>query len=194
MIIALDNRVPDNFFWLNEPTFQLESGELSIVTADDTDFWQRTHYGFSRDNGHALLTSVSRDFVLTVQTRFAYRSQFDQCGLLLRIDALNWIKVSAEREDSETMRLGSVVTNLGYSDWATTDVDGHIGGVWYRVRSRENDFVIESSQDGIVWNQMRIAHLHSRQRPINVGIYACSPKKGGFRAMFSDLSLEHDEE
>lgn len=190
MIIPLDKLVPENFFWLNKPDFKIENGKIFITTSEGTDFWQRTHYGFSRDNGHALLHSIPTDFEMTVKTRYDYQNQYDQCGLLVRIDALNWIKVSAESEDSERNRLGSVVTNLGYSDWATTDIDAHIGEMWYRIVCKENDFIIENSQDGIIWSQLRIAHLHSRQRPLNIGIYACSPKESGFQAEFSELSIE----
>ena len=190
MAISFGKDIPSDFFWFNRPDYRIEDGKLIIVTADGTDYWQRTHYGFSRDDGHALLTSVSEDFTLTVKTEFEYMEQFDQCGLLVRVDALNWIKVSMEREDSVCSRLGSVVTNLGYSDWATTDIDGDIGRMWYRIRNKENDFILENSTDGAVWSQMRIAHLHSRQRPLNIGIYACSPRKGGFRAVFSDLEID----
>lgn len=190
MIIPFDRAAPDDFFWLNQPDIRFEQGILSFSTSGETDFWQRTHYGFSRDDGHAMLTSLSSNFTISVKTSFEYKTQFDQCGLLLRIDALNWIKMSAEKEDSETNRLGSVVTNLGYSDWATSDVSGNIGEIWYKVKSTENDFILSSSLDGVVWTQMRIAHLHSRQRPINAGIYACSPKEGGFSVEFSELDIE----
>ncbi|MCD6342354.1 MAG: DUF1349 domain-containing protein, partial [Spirochaetaceae bacterium] len=57
-----------------------------------------------------------------------------------------------------------------------------------------NDFLIDSSPDGTIWTQMRIAHLHSRQRPLNAGIFACSPKNGGFKAEFSELSIELEKE
>ena len=189
-MIPFDRSIPEDFFWLNKPDFKLNDGKLSVITNSETDFWQRTYYGFSKDNGHAMLSSISGNFTLTVKTNFKYQSQFDQCGLLLRIDGLNWIKVSTEHEDSEKCRLGSVITNLGYSDWATTDVDSRITEMWYRVICQDNDFIIESSLDGIIWSQMRIAHLHSRQRPLNAGIYACSPKSGGFEAEFSNLSVE----
>jgi regulation of enolase protein 1 (concanavalin A-like superfamily) len=181
--------IPENFFWFNKPVFQMEHGAIAITCTSETDFWQRTHYGFSRDNGHALLTSLTDNFTLTVRTRFEYGSQYDQCGLLVRVDALNWVKLSAERENSTCHRLGSVVTNLGYSDWATTDINSDINEIWYRIECRGNDFILMSSRNGVDWSQLRIAHLHSRQRPLNAGIYACSPKEGGFTARFSDLSI-----
>ncbi|RKX83203.1 MAG: DUF1349 domain-containing protein [Spirochaetes bacterium] len=194
MKIPLDRTTPDNFFWMNKPDFTFSNEKLTVTTSDETDFWQRTHYGFSRDNGHAMLSSIPGNFRITVKTVFNYINQYDQCGIFLRIDGLNWIKVAAEREDSEHCRLGSVITNLGYSDWATSDIDPQIMEMWYRVECRDNDFLIDSSPDGTIWTQMRIAHLHSRQRPLNAGIFACSPKTGSFIAEFSELSIEQKKE
>ena len=136
MTISFKESLPADFFWINKPQFELENNHLSIFTSSKTDFWQRTHYGFSRDNGHALLTSTTGNFTITVRTNFEYQSQFDQCGLLARVDGLNWIKVSAERENDEMIRLGSVVTNLGYSDWATVDINGSRTEMWYRIICR----------------------------------------------------------
>ncbi len=37
--------------WLNKPKqFLVESGELTIVTEPETDFWQRSYYGFQNEN------------------------------------------------------------------------------------------------------------------------------------------------
>ncbi|WP_245662995.1 DUF1349 domain-containing protein [Endozoicomonas arenosclerae] len=38
------------------------------------------------------------------------------------LDSENWFKASIEYENQDYSRLGSVVTNFGYSDWATTDI------------------------------------------------------------------------
>ena len=190
MDIPFDRGVPEGFYWLNEPVHEIANGTLSMETAPETDFWQRTHYGFSRDNGHALLTPLSGDFVMTARTEFTHRHRYDQCGVLVRVDALNWVKTSLERENRDFGRLGSVVTNMGYSDWATTDVDAETDVMWYRVSCKDNDFILSTSADGIGWSQMRIAHLHNRQRPLQAGVYACSPQEGSFRARFSDLVIE----
>lgn len=38
------------------------------------------------------------------------------------LDSENWLKVSIEYENEKFQHLGSVVTNNGYSDWATTEI------------------------------------------------------------------------
>ena len=63
-------QIPDGFFWLNEPKKYFFEQGLNLITKEKTDFWQTTHYGFKRDNGHCLLTKVRGDFTLKTQTEF----------------------------------------------------------------------------------------------------------------------------
>jgi uncharacterized protein len=186
-------KIPAGFYWFNEPgQFEFDSG-LIITTKPKTDFWQGTHYGFRRDDGHCLLMSLADDFALSTQVGFTPRTQYDQCGLIVRLDAENWIKMSTEYDNESTSRLGSVVTNLGYSDWATQDVDSAIREVWYRISKRGPDFLLENSMNGLDWQQMRIAHLHQPFVRIEAGLYACSPIGSDFRCCFRWLSIAENE-
>ena len=188
MLIS-NGRIDSSFHWFNEPAYQIHNCVLSLKTNPGTDFWQRTHYGFRRDDGHCLLTTVSTDFLLSVHTTFEPNTQYDQCGLIVRLDSENWIKTSIEYETPHQSRLGSVVTNLGFSDWATQDIDGTIRSMRYRIQSRGADFLLEYSSDGLLWQQMRIAHLHAPFTCLEVGIYACSPMPGSFTASFDGFLL-----
>jgi uncharacterized protein len=178
--------------WLAEPEFAAEGESLTIRTRGDTDFWQQTHYGFRRDNGHCLLRPVDSDFSLSALTEFVGKTRYDQCGLMLRSGPENWIKASIEYETDAYSRLGSVVTNFGYSDWASVELPGEVRSMRHRVRSKNGltDFLIECSEDGSRWRQLRIAHMHRGGPGLLVGIYACSPTQGGFEARFSELRLE----
>ena len=185
--------LPDGFYWFNEPTtYRLGTG-LEILTDEKTDFWQRTHYGFRRDDGHCLLTTLDGDFSVTTRVEFRPVEQYDQCGLIIRVDAENWIKTSTEYEDEKVSRLGSVVTNLGYSDWATQDVSSEHRERGYRISRRGSDFLIESSLDGSDWLQMRIAHLHQAPAQLAVGVYACSPIGKAFWCRFSVLEISENK-
>lgn len=82
-----------------------------------------------------------------------------------------------------------VVTNNGYSDWATTDVDASIKSMWFRFSRRENDFCVENSTDGVHYHQMRICHMFQIKEKIPFGIYACSPEDSSFRAVFTDMEI-----
>ena len=192
MINKSGKKMPGDFFWENEPENVITDNEIIIHTKPYTDFWQRTHYGFSRDNGHCLLTYTDADFLLEVKTRFNAKEQYDQCGLFVRIDKDNWIKESTEFETENHYRLGSVVTNLGFSDWATIDIEKPVNEVWYRIQSKNGlrDFLLEFSDDPGIWRQLRITHLHKATERIAIGIYACSPMNSSFVAKFSEFRID----
>ncbi len=180
-----------NFRWINQPeTFQLDKDRLVIKTQSDTDLWQRTYYGFQNDNAPAFLTEIENDFTFLVKTQFNYKTQFDQCGILLYQNSENWIKASVEYENNKISRLGSVVTNLGYSDWATLDIPSDVNEMWYRFSRRGQDFFIEYSEDGNTFKQMRIIHMHESIEVAKIGVYACSPLQSSFKGTFSEFKIE----
>ena len=181
------SQIPSGFHWHCEPSsWQCGSG-LQLVTDRETDFWQRTHYGFRRDNGHCLFMEFEGDFCVSTHVRFTPQTQYDQCGLMVRANAEQWIKLSTEYEDAQLSRLGSVVTNFGYSDWATQDVSSEERERWYRVTRKGNDFFLESADDGKDWRQLRVAHLHNAPQTLEVGPYACSPIGEAFTCCFTFL-------
>lgn len=162
----------------------------TIVTKPFTDLWQRTYYHFRNDNAPMELAKTSEKyFSFVVKTEFDSKHRFDQCGVIVYLDSENWIKASIEYENGEIQHLGSVVTNLGYSDWATTEIPANIKSMWYRLSRREDDFKIENSVDGIHFSQMRICHLTKATNEIQFGIYACSPEDSSFKAEFSEMEV-----
>jgi len=185
-----NNKINSNYFWYNQPKYDVKNNRIHIVTSPNTDFWQKTHYNFERDNGHCLLTKVKNDFSISVRTEFFPEKQYDQCGLIIRIDSENWVKTSIEFETENHSRLGSVVTNFCYSDWATIDINSKINEMWYRIQSKQKDILIEYSNDGILWKQLRITHLHNKFHELDVGIYACSPMNSCFEAIFDNFILK----
>lgn len=181
-----------NFHWLNQPgQFRIGDDTVKIVTEPMTDFWQRTYYGFRHDNAHAFLALVSRkEFSFTVKAKWVPEKRFDQCGVILYQDENNWFKASVEYDNEQFSRLGSVVTNQGYSDWATTDIDSACHQLFYRLSRRGQDFLIESSEDGYDFRQMRIFHMVAPIDQAKIGVYACSPLDSSIEAVFSDFALE----
>ena len=180
------------FQWTREPkAYQVEDDQISVTTAPHTDLWQRTYYHFRNDNAPVFQMETSEPyFSFVVKTDFAEsHHRFDQCGVVLYLDSDNWLKGSIEYENEEFQHLGSVVTNHGYSDWATTEIPAELKSMWYRLSRREDDYRIECSQDGILWKQMRICHLHEGKGTIRFGVYACSPEESSFTAVFSHMQL-----
>ena len=177
--------------WTRPPrSFTISPEEIRITTEPGTDLWQRTYYGFQNDNAPVLqLETDETHFSFTVRTDFDSKHRFDQCGVAIYLDSENWLKASIEYENEEYQRLGSVVTNLGYSDWATSDIPASVRSMWYRLSRREADYCIECSADGVHFQQMRICHLHAGTGRIRFGVYACSPENSSFEARFSCMAL-----
>ena len=177
--------------WTRPPrSFSISPEEIRITTEPGTDLWQRTYYGFQNDNAPVLqMETEETRFSFTVRTDFDSKHRFDQCGVAVYLDSENWLKASIEYENAEYQRLGSVVTNLGYSDWATSDIPASVRSMWYRLSRREADYCIECSTDGVHFQQMRICHLHAGAGTIRFGVYACSPENSSFEAVFSHMEL-----
>ena len=181
--------LPAELHWFNEPQRHKSGQGLEMVTDAETDFWQTTHYGFQKDDGHALFARVTGNFTLVTHVEFRPQNRYDQCGLMVRVDDKNWIKLSTEYENKHISRLGSVVTNLGYSDWASQDIDSETQDRWYRIIREGQDFILESSADSHTWQQLRVTHLHRAILTLQAGIYACSPKGENFWCRFKKLEI-----
>ena len=178
--------------WTREPaSFEMAGDKIYITTAPHTDLWQRTYYHFRNDNAPVLqMETENKHFSFIVKTSFREsHHRFDQCGIVMYLDSENWLKGSVEYENEEFQHLGSVVTNHGWSDWATTEIPADIKEMWYRLSRRDDDYRIECSEDGSRWKQMRICHMHEGAGKVRFGVYACSPEDSSFTAVFSDFKL-----
>lgn len=200
--------------WINPPSHsEVGTTSISLTTDSGTDFWQRTFYGFQNNNAPAYLLPGEGNFTFACRVAFDYKILFDQAGILVWIDQYNWIKASIEFDNDQFSRLGVVVTNNGYSDWSTRNIET-MGSQFFRVSRRGPDFLIESrNTEESPWEQLRICHLAAlgettpeiaKAKPgdmslaepspgatenLSVGVYACSPGESSFTANFDQLSL-----
>ena len=186
---VLDIRL-ENMKWTREPKeYKIESDRIEITTIPNTDLWQQTYYHFRNDNAPVLQVETEEKFFsFIVKTEFTgSKHRFDQCGIVMYLDSENWLKGSVEYENENFQHLGSVVTNHGYSDWATTTISADVKSMWYRFSRREDDYCIECSTDGNNYSQMRICHMWKGGGKISFGIYACSPENSCFKAVFTNM-------
>ena len=119
----------ENMTWTRAPKeYTIGRDRIEIVTEPHTDLWQRTYYHFRNDNAPALqMETDEKFFSFVVKTDFSdSHHRFDQCGIVMYLDSENWLKGSVEYENGEYQHLGSVVTNNGYSDWATTAIPADV--------------------------------------------------------------------
>lgn len=177
--------------WIRAPKqYKVTEDRVEIITEPHTDLWQRTYYHFRNDSAPVFqLETDEQFFSFLVKTDFDTKVRYDQSGIVMYLDSDNWLKASVEYENDEIQRLGSVVTNNGYSDWSSVDVDASIKSIWFRLSRREDDFCIENSFDGVNFKQMRICHMFNAKERISFGIYACSPEYSTFKASFTNMEI-----
>ena len=182
---------PRTMEWTRAPKqYELREDGVTVMTEPHTDLWQRTYYHFRNDNAPVLQLSTEQQFFsFVVRTEFDSRVRFDQSGIVMYLDSDNWLKAAIEYENDRIQRLGSVVTNNGYSDWASVDVDAAIKSAWFRLSRRGDDFCVEHSEDGENFHQMRICHMFNAGKTIRFGIFACSPEESSFEARFMNMEM-----
>jgi regulation of enolase protein 1 (concanavalin A-like superfamily) len=173
--------------WLNEPpSWRVEHDELRVVTGSRTDFWRETHYGFTRDSGHFFFIPVTGDFTAELRVRASYQALYDQAGLMVRIDAANWVKAGIELSDGWPL-LSSVLT-VGRSDWATGRFAGDPADFSLRATVQDGVLRMQASADRVTWPLLRLAPFPKADCYL-VGPMCCTPERAGLEVGFSDFSI-----
>lgn len=173
--------------WHNTPPqWQLSEDALTLETGSETDFWSETLYGFRRDDGHALLVPVSGDFTAHLTFDGAYETLYDQAGVMLRQDETHWLKAGIEFSDAVPNM--SVVVTRGASDWSTLALPSASGPQRLRLTRIGNAVVVQFRNAANRWQLLRVADF-SVGTELLVGPMACSPKRSGFRAVFTEFAI-----
>lgn len=176
--------------WLNEPVTHERAGPgaLAFEVTPRTDYWRRTHYGFTVDDGPFAYVERGGEFEATVCVSAEWRARFDQAGLLVRVDAEHWVKCGVEYVDGR-VNLSAVATR-SYSDWSVTAIDDVPERLWVRVLRRGDALTISYSRGGEAFELMRVAYLQA-DCPVGVGMYAACPDGEGFPVRFSGFAVRH---
>lgn len=177
----------DEYEWLNEPkSWSMRGDQLSWTTDAATDFWRETHYGFVRDSGHFFGVRTGPEFTAQARVSADFRALYDQAGLMVRIDAEHWVKITIEVNDGVPY-LSTVVTD-GVSDWSTGLFNGDTAGFWLRVTVQNGVLKVQASTDGEHWPLIRLAPFPQATQ-YWVGPMACTPERGGLQVTFSEVSV-----
>jgi len=178
----------DAMEWMNEPPdWSVESGILHVTTGENTDFWQSTFYGFHRDDGHLFHRGAEGDFTAEVEFEGQYETLYDQAGLMLRIDARNWIKLGIEHSDGVT-NFSLVCTRDGLSDWSMTARPRLTGPQAVRLTRVGGAAIAHYRNTEGGWQLMRLSPFPDN-RDVRVGPMACSPQRAGFQVRFTSFAL-----
>lgn len=171
--------------WLNEPpAWEETNGTLVVTTGHETDFWRKTHYGYSRHSGHVRHQTVAGDFTATVSFTTNFSELYDQAGLMVVVDEATWLKCGVELT-SGCLNAAVVVTNE-YSDWSILPIDGMPERVWVRITRLNETLMVDYSRDGESFSIIRLAYLRMPDT-VAVGPMCCSPSREGLVVTFNDF-------
>ena len=142
-----------------------DDGQLVVKPPAKKDFWRKTYYRplLVKDDGPCLFATVPNNKAIMATTSFTIGGtprQFDQAGLLVRIDSEHWLKTGIEIVDGKP-RLSCVCCNI-YSDWSTQNYWKETAeNVKIRLHVLPNrGIVVEAWEDATSsWNFIRICHL-----------------------------------
>lgn len=173
--------------WYNQPRqWQIEGDTITVTTDPHTDFWRKTHDGGVRDSGHFLYRPVSGDFTAAVTFDGNYTGQYDQAGLMLRLDEANWLKCGIEYVDG--VQYVSAVVTRDYSDWSVMPRPAGNGGIKLRLTRRGHTVEVHYAAAESAFVLLRQAYLSSTN-PAQVGLMCASPLGDGFTVLFKNFSV-----
>jgi uncharacterized protein len=176
----------DGWRWLNEPPqWTHDDHTLTVTAAPNTDFWRLTHYGYIRDTGHLLARPFPGDFRMVATLNADYRAQYDQAGLMVRIDDRNWIKAGTELDGQQLL---SVVVTRDMSDWSVIPLTGS-GTITLELERTGDTLTVRYGHSGEPDTLLRLAYLPPETEAL-AGPMCAAPTGSGFSAHFTDLRLE----
>jgi len=174
--------------WMNEPaSAKINGPEIAVRSRAKTDFWQKTFDGYVADSGHFFHLPASGNFTFTALINGKYAAQYDQAGLMVRIDAENWMRCGTELIDGK--RYASVVFTRTYSDGSTLPDLSETEAIWWRVVRKNDSIETFCSLDGSKFMSVRMGYFPT-QRTVEVGLMCAAPSGPGFDALFKALKLE----
>ena len=169
--------------WTVPPAAVTEDGDDLLVTAiEGSDAWRHTSYGFVHDDAHALLAPLPTAGAVEVTFDLGWAEQFDQAGLVLRVDDETWLKAGVEVSDG-VCQVGAVVT-LGRSDWSVAPVPDWAGRRVTVRASRDGDAVtVRARVDDEPFRLVRVAPFPT-DAAVLAGPYCCAPTRAGLVVRF----------
>lgn len=173
--------------WFHPPHRWKQEGPSLLCTADPkTDFWRKTFYGYITDNGHLYYRRVRGNFTTIVKVTGQYHDLYDQAGLMVRIDAKNWMKCGVEFVDGR--RNMSIVYTREFSNWATGPLPDNTSALWLKVVRKGPALDIFHSLDGTRFVEIGVGYLGTDES-VMVGPMCAAPEGKGFDVRFDDWTV-----
>ncbi|MDX2162955.1 MAG: DUF1349 domain-containing protein [bacterium] len=178
---------PHGSEWLYPPPDWHDSdGVIRVRTAPKTDYWRKTHENFIAHNGHFYYQPITGDFTARVQVQGDYAAQYDQAGLMIRLDDAHWLKCGVELLDG--VQQASAVLTRDFSDWSVVALPDAPAALWFELRRIGYTLYVAYSLDGERYTLIRQGYFPADD-PVQVGLMCCAPSGDGFSVTFSGYTL-----
>jgi regulation of enolase protein 1 (concanavalin A-like superfamily) len=172
--------------WYNEPPqWTARDHIVTIHSGSKTDFWRLPT--ISNDNGHFYYQRQVGDFLIESKMSGSYTAQYDQAGLMVRVDEANWIKCGIEFVDG--LQQASAVVTRGYSDWSVVPLPHNLDSLWLRLKRQGSVIEIHYALDGVHYQLLRQAYF-SPAEAMDAGLMCASPEGPGFPVTFEGVTIQ----
>ncbi len=180
----------DKMTWFNEPEgWEIKDKHTFVMQVPaQTDYWRISHYGFTVDDAPFYYATYGGEFEAKVKVSGNYIEQYDQAGIMVRIDHENYIKAGIEFVGGK-YNISTVVTHKT-SDWSVIELDKPVQYIWIKAVRRYDAVEIFYSFDDTNYIMMRNAWMQDNI-PMMVGVMGASPDGEGFEAKFEHFSVKH---
>src|SRR5580698_130597 len=104
--------IPFPMMWENNPvSYSIKGPVLTIQAGAKTDMFRDPNVTYNTDNAPKLFFTPDDDFVLTARIEHPFTYKWDGGAIVLKADAMHWIKFCFEKDYTGVHRVVSVVTN-----------------------------------------------------------------------------------
>jgi regulation of enolase protein 1 (concanavalin A-like superfamily) len=182
---------PRDLVWICRPQLYLLSSDKVVLETEP--FTDLKPAGKSAE-AIELSLAVKGSFCFTMRSDFRYRSQFDQCGMILYEGGKRRAVCGTESRDDAMTSLKCIVYHDAVGDSSKRDIGSNISTMYYRVWYRGGAVRIQYSFTGIRYSDLREFWIDpEKEKTISIGIYACSPGDSWFDCTFSGMMLDEEE-
>ena len=185
----------NNFKWLNESKIVEDSGRITLLAAEKSDFFRNPGVvgedGInpeSLSNAPFYYTDVTGDFVMKAKVSHGFKDVYDATSIMVMENDKIWAKVCFELTDFNTRAVVSVVTNQTSDDANGCNIDGN--HVWLQIVRVGQTFGFHYSEDGEHFYMMRYFTLPVG-KTVKAGLLAQAPIGSGGERHFEEFSLEN---
>ena len=170
--------------WTHRPLrSKVDGSQIIVKVPPRTDCWRKTRHNFVMDNAPHYWHRVSGNFEVMVKVSGDFQKMYDKAGIMIRLDAENWICSGLEFFNDELNHMTCVTKD--YTDWSMAPIapEAKEKGAWICIKRIGNAYESFCSMDGRNWRQARQG-VFTDAKSVRVGIFAACPMGESYKVTF----------